>query len=123
MTSPDLDAIEARANAATPGPWVAQNYDDDELDGNWPCCDRVGRPDSAKALAHVVLGSDDAEFIAHAREDVPVLIARIREICPHYSWSGWDAVDTYIGVKHLSFRCDSCGLVTHDPNEIEEDHL
>jgi hypothetical protein len=74
----DLDAIEARANAATPGPWVAQNYDDAELDGNWPCVDRVGQPDSAKALAHIVLGSDDAEFIARAREDVPALISRIR---------------------------------------------
>jgi hypothetical protein len=76
----DLDAIESRANTATPGPWEAQNYDDDEMDGNWPYTNRVGRPDSAKALAHIVLGSQDAEFVAHAREDIPALVARVREL-------------------------------------------
>lgn len=62
-----LDDIEARATAATPGPWKrSEDYSD------------VLAPDGSQ-LASYWLGWD-GEFIAHAREDVPALIAEIRRL-------------------------------------------
>ena len=88
----DLEAIKARANLATPGPWtfyggdvwygdvaaaltrldsaVAAGYGGDD---HWPY--RDDQP------AHPFLGDPvsaaDAEFIAHAREDIPYLVAEL----------------------------------------------
>lgn len=66
MTPETLAAIKARCEAATPGPWKADGC---ELyvhhSREW-----VGetlRPDDPRAPR-------DAEFIAHAREDVPALV-------------------------------------------------
>jgi hypothetical protein len=79
----DLDAIEERAARATPGPWV--------LEGDAP--DRRGheaimvtgekrnehgyRPFPS---AHCYGPKADTIFIAAAREDVPRLVARVREL-------------------------------------------
>jgi hypothetical protein len=73
----DPDAIRARLDTATEGPWIA---DDTELKVNTP----DGR--ALVVLATVLLGDDDtrenhpqaladAEFIAHARTDVGLLLA------------------------------------------------
>ena len=94
----DLDAIEARANAATPGPWVWEdwNTEGDPTTGPEPYtltappeADPEWRSDRLfPNLRYPIIdahGSDgiltaDAEFIAHAREDIPKLIKRIREL-------------------------------------------
>ena len=102
---PDLDAIEARAQAATEGPWKAQNLERDHGHCGiyWVSVDR---PDEIKTVAEVDANDDgveaiwrmaDAEFIANARTDVPALIAvareqqakldRVRDLC--------DAADRY----------------------------
>ena len=66
----DLDAIEARAAAATPGPWDSP--------------DASKYPDNAEEL-HIsnwclsMSTSEDAQFIAHSRTDIPALTARVRE--------------------------------------------
>lgn len=78
----DIDSIEARASAATEGPW-------------WGGADRrtranavglVGRLDdrgTGNAIAVLAgVGMDrvaDAEFIAHSRTDVPALVTRVRQ--------------------------------------------
>jgi hypothetical protein len=85
----DLDAIEKRADAATEGPWFASDFGysgegepssivvhqgkfdwqsirDGEFVASMPTWDRQE--------------SDDADFIAQARTDVPALVARIREL-------------------------------------------
>jgi hypothetical protein len=62
----DLDAIEARANAATPGPWK-YCADSDAIKGTNALIVRGAR-------------SNSGPFIAHARTDVPALIARVREL-------------------------------------------
>ena len=127
MSDPlDVDAAEARANAATPGPWVRGDRWHvaavmPELFGEGKCsaCARHGEPtwvgrryiNGKRMLAHVheaaknwyecgivavrdsgpisvvvetdeygLLDPADAEFIAHARTDVPALIARVREL-------------------------------------------
>ena len=70
----DLDAIKARANGATPGWW--QEIDD--LDGGWQVHSGKGEEITGSGLPIA-----DAEFIAHAREDVPALVAiveRVREV-------------------------------------------
>ena len=66
----DLDAIEARAAAATEGPWSR----DDEHSLSVAIC----YTPHVWALAHS--GTEaNAEFIAHARTDVPALVAALRE--------------------------------------------
>ena len=62
----DLDAIEARANAATPGPWK-YCADSDAIKGTNALIVRGAR-------------SNSGPFIASARTDVPALIARVREL-------------------------------------------
>lgn len=86
MTEPlDLDAIKARADAATPGPWTTPGSDSI---GQWAIYDREWTVASAAAYSHNnVLSAEpgarapgyidsdaNAEFIAHAREDVPALV-------------------------------------------------
>lgn len=71
----DLDVIEQRANDATPGPW--ERWHDpvalvDRFVAGFPINtiqDSVGQFSAA-----------DAEFIAHARTDVPALVAEIRRL-------------------------------------------
>lgn len=78
----DLEAIKARADAATPGEWSAQDTDLD-----------VHTEDSRSLihLAEVLLSDEDtranhpqavadAEFIAHAREDIPALLAEVHRL-------------------------------------------
>lgn len=78
LTDQQLDDIEARANAATEGPWMADGH---EIYGSgcgvldieqWKAETlRIEDPEGAKA---------DAEFIAHAREDVPALVETVRRL-------------------------------------------
>jgi hypothetical protein len=75
MTALDLDAIEQRANEATPGPWTAHAEDifyprDDEDRGPVSSLLGGGEP------GHLA----DAEFMAHARQDVPALVAEVRRL-------------------------------------------
>ena len=67
-----LNEIEARANAATEGPWFPNRYSDD-----WEVCgelDDNGNP----ALVASEAVETDAEFIAHARTDVPWLLEQVK---------------------------------------------
>ena len=98
----DLDAIEARANNATPGPW-SLDYESCECnDGMCRDADYVGAvitPEQLPAAAEVAartgkpLGpyayhrneiadftTADLEFITHARTDAPALVAEIRRL-------------------------------------------
>lgn len=59
----DLDAIEARVAAASPGPWV--------ITGDNPC------------------SNGDGPFIAHAREDVPALLAEVRRLRDRSDEAAW----------------------------------
>ncbi|HEV2929940.1 MAG TPA: hypothetical protein VGW74_14705, partial [Propionibacteriaceae bacterium] len=78
----DLDAIEARADAATPGPWHGEHeqYEGRELlcvsigDYGWVCSGER----SPEYDIDSEQGKADAEFIAHARTEVPALVAEVR---------------------------------------------
>jgi hypothetical protein len=69
MEADTLAAIRARAEAATPGPW---DYEDGIL--------RVADPDEIVGL-HVFsccnIDDDTMTFVAHAREDIPALLAEL----------------------------------------------
>lgn len=77
MTEEELKAIEERANAATPGPWSVEykNAHGPEIGsyryavGIHPALEDWQTPTT-----------EDSEFIAHAREDVPKLVAEVRRL-------------------------------------------
>ena len=98
MTAPDtgealdLAAIEARANAASEGPWhTEEDVDGDDGPGMvfGPPREYVAETytgdESGRAVADAVAGGPaqqhaNARFIAHARTDVPALVARVRDL-------------------------------------------
>lgn len=79
MKNIDLTAIETRAENAMPGPWTVKgSYEDGatvmEPSGfPLPGCMNCGENDAIYEIG-------DAEFIAHARQDIPELLAHIREL-------------------------------------------
>lgn len=84
----DLDAIEARANRATPGPWDAIGpYEvhvlaacDCEPEGACGDCEDGGFAVCSFNEHMRERAFANFEFIAHARTDIPALIARVREL-------------------------------------------
>ncbi len=92
MTEQELAGIEARANAATAGPW--QIYTDADSVLGLPLPEGVSayplaefmQADSCVSLYAADYAKRDhrtysnAEFIAHARTDVPALLAEVRRL-------------------------------------------
>ncbi len=72
----NLDEIERRANAATPGPWTAPTAR--ELGPG--CDDRSCVVDHEGCAVWPWHRREDMEFAYAARTDVPALIARVREL-------------------------------------------
>jgi len=77
----DLDAIQARADKATPGPWklwamsvLADPVGDSNLDTAIPVADTFFRNADGRPR------TNDATFIAHARTDVPALLAEVERL-------------------------------------------
>ncbi len=74
LTNADLDQIEARLLAATPGPWKSLVEGRDHTSGSsfiqTPASDI--EPSGATAA--------DQDFIAHARQDLPKLLAEVRRL-------------------------------------------
>lgn len=74
----DLDAIETRANAATPGPW-------EEHADYGPHFYAYLRGPYLRGVGTLNFGEGeeadaDREFVKHAREDVPALVAEVRRL-------------------------------------------
>lgn len=80
----DLQAIRARSEAATPGPWEWRVCGNDSvyiraetLDGVIELEDDYsGYPECGEHLIMEMLGHD-ADFIAHARTDIPAMLAEV----------------------------------------------
>lgn len=91
MSAIDLDAIRARCDKATAGPWWASDPLSVEADSAYAVC-----RDTGEARAEIVVitlgdcdqGLDisrtdreaDSEFIAAARQDVPALLAEVARL-------------------------------------------
>lgn len=105
INAEQLNAIKERAAKATPGPWYHNRHNE------------ISTPNGAR-LAQTVTGLD-AEFIAHAREDVPALVAeveRLEEVAVarfHLSL-GWERIVSEKDVeierlrKALEYYADLC---------------
>jgi len=78
MTDLDLDAIQARADAATDGPWTLHRTSTLYINGHTGYYLR--RDDQPGQIFPLTCLPGDAEFIAHARQDVPDLVAEIRRL-------------------------------------------
>ncbi len=76
MNQPDpaeIEAIAARTEAATPGPWLASHESVSDIHG-FDCQSQVTYPDGHGNYGFTPA---DAEFIAHARQDIPTLLAAL----------------------------------------------
>ncbi len=85
LTIEELDEIGRRASAATAGPWESFVEGRDHLSGDDFI--RTGGHDDSSPDMYVSLstaagtrlaGSADLDFIAHARQDIPRLVATLR---------------------------------------------
>lgn len=73
----DLDAIGARTEAATSGPWTHEPYGGQNQNGDYSggC---VYDADGEWVVSEV--GDNEGAFIAHAREDIPLLLAVVKNL-------------------------------------------
>lgn len=103
----DLEAIKKRAEAANKGPWTWGDYPDID---NRPCPSLVG------AHGYGVLSCDgeangpteaNAAFIAHAREDVPGLVAEVERLRAAIRALGDHVYTLQDGLKWLEEECNS----------------
>jgi hypothetical protein len=73
LTDEQYAAIRAREAAATPGPWAIEWDHDDVTDAPFP----VSLGPIGYLEHHGERDVADAEFVAHARADVPALLAEV----------------------------------------------
>lgn len=76
MKPEQINAIKERAAKATPGTWVVRKHTGGIID-----VVSVETTEHHEYLTRIELGEiEDAEFIAHAREDVPALVAEVERL-------------------------------------------
>ncbi|UJJ50369.1 MULTISPECIES: hypothetical protein [Rhodanobacter] len=79
MTDEEIREIEARCNAATAAPWRSFIEGRDHMSGSDFI--RTGGLDSSSPDIYLTDATHaDQDFIAHARQDIPSLIAEVRRL-------------------------------------------
>lgn len=101
-----LAAIAARAAAATPGPWKHGNANEKPYAPFWMITNEAfhnpGPDDEEWVAVELHTGVEaDAEFIAAARTDIPLLLAAVQAVLDLH-----EPVTDYGG----AVRCDHCLL-------------
>jgi hypothetical protein len=78
MTEDQLREIESRCNAATPGPWIASIENRDHTSGE----SVISRGERGQEEDLYLHGGtvEDYDFVANARQDIPILIAEVRRL-------------------------------------------
>jgi hypothetical protein len=79
LSDEELTIIEARAAAATPGPWESFVEGRDHHGGD-NFVRTGGLDDTCPDLYLSPASVEDQDFIAHARQDVPRLVAEVRRL-------------------------------------------
>lgn len=94
-----LDNIEQRANAASTGPW-------DVYSNSSGYCYVTGR-----GFDHIAddMSEANAEFIAHARDDVPKLVAVLKDLLAMHHDGGNHTECAYQEPDWRRQRCHHCG--------------
>lgn len=79
MTDEELVRIQARCERASPAPWTSMIEGRDHTSGSSFI---MTGPPGARGTDIELLGAtiDDQEFIAHARQDVPRLVAELQRL-------------------------------------------
>lgn len=103
MTPEELNTIRERCEKATPGPWTTDRptkpSDPDEFSKWVAICGLGGRTGVFADPPGGQSPWNDAQFIAHAREDIPALLDYIKELEARISkkeevhddvWLGWE---------------------------------
>ena len=106
ITDAELDAIEARAKAATEGPWLFKNNPQlSQLSDKYADFKRF----------------DDCVFIAHARTDIPRLVAELRAAreSVHVVSQGVELIRADAQYLHAGFKRHG-ELPECTPKEIEK---
>jgi len=86
VTDDELREIEDRLTAASPGPWTSyvEGRDHESGDDFIRVSENDSEPDLylARAITGGVVPAStaDQDFIAHARQDIPALIAEVRRL-------------------------------------------
>lgn len=111
LTEAELAAIAARCDAATPGPWEVWNarMDLNRIDVS-AYINCVGSRELWMQDGY--MRAVDARFVAHAREDVPKLLAALREARDLAFWVGMerDALRAEVArLKELRAHGCECG--------------
>jgi len=79
MTEQELQEIKERSEKATPGPWtyVPGELIEDGADSYYEDAPNIKGPFTVDMDEYWALGENNADFIAHSREDVPALLAEV----------------------------------------------
>lgn len=82
MTPKQLQGIKARADAATPGPWEEKTNRHPQCNGEpWGWISGA----SGNITWSGYVGKTNADFIAHARTDIPALVAEVERLAAENS--------------------------------------
>jgi len=106
MNAEQLNAIKERAAKATTGPWYYEVDGDLFANGETVLTPFVTKHD----IPILKMKNDDATFLAHAREDVPALVAEVEQLQAEI-----ERVDALYSEKYI--------LTTHYKNQAYEQAL
>jgi hypothetical protein len=124
MTNEELQAIRERCEKATPGPWrtvgkkpgyevemiVAGDYADE------------GEPDLVVEVWASADNKADAEFIAHAREDVPKLLDEVKELREINDWLRKENAKLSNGLHEVCEEVSYLRAVLDEYKKCEEEY-
>jgi hypothetical protein len=138
MSELDLKVIRTRANAATGGPWSVERDEyifesRDDLVGTRDCCIDSIEEKGARVVSSFEYNDNiqkDAEFIAHARQDVPALLDRVEELEKEIAFlrskprkrQGISSVQRFRIFSRDRFTCRYCGARGGPDVPLEIDH-
>jgi hypothetical protein len=120
LTDADLDAIEARLDAATPGPW---HVEDDHATENQIWTERRWEAGGGASVVDAGgMGPADADLIAHAPNDLRALLAEVRRgrriEAAARRVDAWMAQDRYTQLEKVDGGFDLRAALAEEPDEF-----
>ena len=118
--SSQLDAIKARAEAATEGPWrVRTDYIPGVIEVEGPTA-------SNDYVAELSADKADLEFIAHSRADIPALVAAVEAVLELHQRNRYDecieclSTDEYGEATNVDYPCPTVTAIQSALGEGEK---